>query len=125
MQDLRYDRDPFAPFMWLMDSLMGAVEVCVKGDPSLTEVERAVGLQITAIRDTQEAMVMLKDRRLNKRAKAARPLLKVYLGKVRANTLAKTWEKGLATKSRVSAQDGPACKGHDALSSGAEPCQSP
>jgi len=102
MQDLRYDQSAGAPLVWLMDSLMGAVEVCVKQDPSLSEVERAVGLQITAIRDTQEAMKMLKQRRLTKREKAAKPLLKAYLGMAKGNTLSRTWEKGLGTRDRVS-----------------------
>ena len=87
MQDLRYDQSAGAPLVWLMDSLMGAVEVCVKQDPSLSEVERAVGLQITAIRDTQEAMKMLKQRRLTKREKAAKPLLKAYLGMAKGLSL--------------------------------------
>ena len=101
LKQLRYDQSPSGPFVWLMDSLMGAVEVCVKGDPALTEIERAVGLQITAIRDTQEALKMLKQRRLTKREKVAIPLLKAYLAMVRGNTLAKTWEKGLAKKHKV------------------------
>ena len=79
MQDLRYDRSAGAPFMWLMDSLMGAVEVCVGDAPAMTEVERAVGLQITALRDTQEALKMLGQRRLGKREKDAKPLLLAYL----------------------------------------------
>jgi hypothetical protein len=99
---IRYDPAPGAPFQWLLDSLMGAVSVCVDQDPSLTEVERAVGLQITALRDTQEALKMLGERRLGKREKAAKPLLLVYLHKIRGNTLSRTWEKGLATGSRVS-----------------------
>lgn len=102
MQDLRYDRSAIAPFIWLLDSLMGALDVCVKKDPSLTEIERAVGLQITAARDTQEAIRMLKGRRIGKREKAAKPLLLAYLHKVRDNTLSRTWEKGLATTARVS-----------------------
>jgi hypothetical protein len=101
MQDLRYDTAPGSAFAWLMDSLMGAVEVCVNKDPSLTEVERAVGLQITAIRDTKEALQMMKRRRLTKREKAAKPLLLAYLGMVQDNTLSRTWEKGLATHGRV------------------------
>jgi hypothetical protein len=102
MQDLRYDRDAGAPFVWLMDSLMGAVRVCVDKDRSMSEIERAVGLQITALRDTQEALKMLGQRRLGKREKAAKPLLLAYLHKVRDNTLSRTWEKGLATTTRVS-----------------------
>jgi hypothetical protein len=102
MQDLRYDVAPAAPFYWLADSLMGAVSVCVDGDPVMSEVERAVGLQITALRDTQEALKMLGERRLGKREKAAKPLLLAYLHKVLGNTLSRTWEKGLATGSRVS-----------------------
>ena len=102
MQDLRYDRSAIAPFIWLLDSLMGALDVCVKKDPSLTEIERAVGLQITAARDTQEAIRMLKGRRIGKREKAAKPLLLAYLHQVRDNTLSRTWEKGLATTARVS-----------------------
>ena len=102
MQDLRYDRSAIAPFIWLLDSLMGALDVCVKKDPSLTEIERAVGLQITAARDTQEAIRMLKGRRIGKREKAAKPLLLAYLHKVRDNTLSRTWEKGLASTARVS-----------------------
>ena len=102
MQALRYASAAGAPFMWLMDSLMGAVEVCVGDAPAMTEVERAVGLQITALRDTQEALKMLGQRRLGKREKAAKPLLLAYLHKVRGNTLSRTWEKGLATTSRVS-----------------------
>ena len=35
LKELRYDQSPSAPFVWLMDSLMAAVEVCVKQDPSL------------------------------------------------------------------------------------------
>jgi hypothetical protein len=102
MQDLRYDLSPGAPFYWLADSLMGAVSVCVDEDPSMTEVERAVGLQMTALRDTQEALKMLGERKLGKREKAAKPLLLAYLHKIRQNTLSRTWEKGLATRSRVS-----------------------
>ena len=102
LKELRYDRSPGAAFAWLMDSLMGAVEVGVMKDPSLTEVERAVGLQITAIRDTKEALLMMKSRRMTKREKAIKPLLLAYLGKVQANTLSRTWEKGLATHGRVS-----------------------
>jgi len=98
---IRYDPAPGAPFQWLIDSLMGAVSVCVEKDPSLTEVERAVGLQITALRDTQEALAMLARRKLGKREKAAKPLLLAYLHKIRNNTLSRTWEKGLATGSRV------------------------
>ena len=102
MQDqIRYDPSPGAPFQWLIDSLMGAVSVCVEKDPALTEVERAVGLQITALRDTQEALKMLAQRRLGKREKAAKGLLLAYLHKIRSNTLSRTWEKGLATAARV------------------------
>jgi len=101
LKELRYDTSPGSAFVWLMDSLMGAVEVCVSKDPSLTEVERAVGLQITAIRDTKEALQMMKRRRLTKREKAAKPLLLAYLGMVQDNTLSRTWEKGLATHGRV------------------------
>ena len=39
---------------------------------------------------------------MGKRQKAAKPLLLAYLHKVRDNTLSRTWEKGLATTSRVS-----------------------
>lgn len=99
---VRYDTTEGAPFQWLMESLMGAVEVCVKEYDCMTEVERAVGLQITALRDTQEALAMLAKRRLTKREKAAKPLLLAYLHKVRGNSLSRTWEKGLATRSRVS-----------------------
>ena len=102
MQDLRYDLAPGAPFYWLADSLMGAVSVCVDEDPSMSEVERAVGLQITALRDTQEALKMLGERKLGKREKAARTLLLAYLHKIRGNTLSRTWEKGLATRERGS-----------------------
>lgn len=98
---MRYDQAPAAPFYWLMDSLMGAVSVCVGKDPTMTEIERAVGLQITALRDTQEALKMLGQRRLGKREKAAKGLLLAYLHKVRGNTLSRTWEKGLATTARV------------------------
>ena len=101
LKELRYDQSPSAPFVWLMDSLMAAVEEYLKQDPSLTEIERAVGLQITAIRDTQEALSMLKQRRITKRQKVAIPLLKAYLGMVRGNTLSRTWEKGLAKKHKV------------------------
>ena len=101
MQDLRYDQDAGAPFMWLMHSLMGAVDVCVQKDPSMTEIERAVGLQITALRDTQEAIRMLGQRQIGKREKAVKPLLLAYLHKIRNNTLSRTWEKGLATTQRV------------------------
>jgi hypothetical protein len=98
---VRYDTTEGAPFQWLMESLMGAVEVCVKEYDCMTEVERAVGLQVTALRDTQEALAMLARRKLTKREKAAKPLLLAYLHKVRGNTLSRTWEKGLATGSRV------------------------
>ena len=101
LKELRYDTSPGSAFVWLMDSLMGAVEVCVNKDPSLTEVERAVGLQITAIRDTKEALLMMRRRRTTKAEKAIKPLLKAYLGMVQGNTLARTWEKGLATHGRV------------------------
>jgi len=88
--------------MWLMHSLMGAIEVCVdKGQGNMTEIERAVGLQVIAIRDTKEALSMLKKRKLGKREKAARPLLVSYLHMMEKNTLMRTWEKGLATTSRV------------------------
>ena len=98
---VRYDTTEGAPFQWLMESLMGAVEVCVNEYDCMTEVERAVGLQITSLRDTQEALKMLAGRRLTKREKAAKPLLLAYLHKIRDNTLSRTWEKGLATTSRV------------------------
>ena len=101
LKELRYDQSPSGPFVWLMDSLMGAVEVCVHKDPSLTEIERAVGLQITAVRDTQEALKMLKQRRITKREKVAIPLLKAYLGMIKGNTLSRTWEKGLAKQHKV------------------------
>ncbi len=87
--------------MWLMNSLMGAVEVCVEKGRSMSEVERAVGLQVIAIRDTKEALGMLRKRKLGKREKAARPLLVSYLHMMEENTLMRTWEKGLATSSRV------------------------
>ena len=98
---VRYDTTEGAPFQWLMESLMGAVEVCVNEHDCMTEVERAVGLQITAIRDTQEALAMLAKRRLTKRERVAKPLLLAYLGMVKDNTLSRTWEKGLATTARV------------------------
>lgn len=101
MQDLRYDREPDAPFFWLMHSIMGAVETSIDADPCLTEIEYAVGLQITAIRDTQQALHMLGNRPLGKRQKAAKPLLNVYLHKMKENTLSETWQKGLATTPRV------------------------
>tara|TARA_R110000824_G_scaffold260899_4_gene449519 strand:+ start:1444 stop:1890 length:447 start_codon:yes stop_codon:yes gene_type:complete len=98
---VRYDPTEGATFQWLIESLMGAVEVCVNEYDCMTEVERAVGLQITALRDTQEAIAMLSKRKLTKREKAAKPLLLAYLHKIRDNTLSRTWEKGLATGSRV------------------------
>lgn len=100
---VRFDTTEGAAMQWLMESLMGAVEVCVQEHASMTEIERAVGLQITALRDTQEAMLMMqRKKRLTKREKAVKPLLKAYLGMVKDNTLSRTWEKGLATTSRVS-----------------------
>jgi hypothetical protein len=99
---VRYDTTEGAAFQWLMESLMGAVEVCVQQHECMTEIERAVGLQITALRDTQEALVMMKKRRLTKRERAAKPLLLAYLAMIQDNTLSRTWEKGLATTSRVS-----------------------
>ena len=98
---VRYDTTEGAPFQWLMESLMGAVEVCVNEYDCMTEVERAVGLQITSLRDTQEALKRLAERRLTKREKAAKPIRLAYLHKIRGNTLSRTWEKGLATGGRV------------------------
>lgn len=99
---VRYDTTEGAQFQWLLESLMGAIEVCVKEHGCMTEVERAVGLQITALRDTQEALLMMqRKKRLTKREKVVKPLLKAYLGMVKGNTLSRTWEKGLATRSRV------------------------
>jgi len=84
-----------------MHSLMGAVETSIEAHPCMTEIEYAVGLQITAIRDTQQALQMLGNRPLGKRQKAAKPLLNVYLHKMKENTLSETWQKGLATTPRV------------------------
>lgn len=80
---------------------MGAVKVCAEGQGNMSEIERAVGLQVIAIRDTKEALSMLKKRKMGKRERAARPMLLSYLSMMQKNTLMRTWEKGLATTSRV------------------------
>ena len=62
----------------------------------------APGAPFYWLADTQEALKMLGERKLGKREKAARTLLLAYLHKIRGNTLSRTWEKGLATRERVS-----------------------
>lgn len=97
MQDLRYDQSPGAPLVWLMHSLMGALEVCIQGH-GMSETEAAVGLQVIALRDTREALLMMRKRKLGKREKMSRGLLKAYIHKLTDNPLMRTWEKGLVVR---------------------------
>ncbi len=99
MQTLRSDPASDGPFYWLMDSLMGAMECAVESHPSMSQIEYVVSVEITAMRDTKEALTMLRGRKLSKRDRMARDLMKAFLGNLNSNPVSRTWEKGIKVSS--------------------------
>lgn len=94
MQTLQV-KNPNAAVFRLVESMHGAIEVCVKREARMRDSDYAVGLQITAIRDAVDTLKSMRGMKLNKRQKLARELVKIFLDKMRSNSCSRTWEQGL------------------------------